>query len=66
MHPWTALGQLSAAALFAWFLTRDLRKPWYPRHAIGIIGLAITVICLTVGYCAARYDDAHVNRGVPE
>ncbi|MFN3457711.1 MAG: hypothetical protein ACK4Z8_09065 [Novosphingobium sp.] len=61
-----ALGLLSAVTVAAWAWTRHLRRDWYPRHAIGLAGLAVLVTCLTVGYCSARYGSEHASIGKQE
>lgn len=66
MHPWMALGLLAVIAVAAWAWTRSLRRDWYPPHVIGLTGLAVIVLCLSVGYCGARYDATHMDQGEPD
>lgn len=66
MHPWLALGLLVIVAVIAWAWTRSLRRDWYPPHVIGLAGLAVLILCGSVGYCGARYAEIHVSRGVPD
>lgn len=46
-----------------WWITRGLRKSWYPRFTVGITGAALLCLIGSLGALGAWYQSETVNRG---
>lgn len=66
MTPVVALTVLGALCAGAWWITRGLRKPWYPRFMVEILIVSFIALSLAVGYAGAAYEREHANMGEPE
>lgn len=60
------LGLFMAIPVAAWWLTRKLRKRWYPRFAIEAAMVVLFGFVGAVAVAGSIYDHSHINRGEPE
>lgn len=60
------IGLFAVIPAAAWWLTRKLRKPWYPRFAIPIAMALLFGFVGALGAAGVAYDHSHINRGEPE
>jgi len=55
-----------AAALLIWWLTRGLRKPWYPRFAVEAVFIAAVAGMMGLAFLGSWYNQSTINRGEPD
>lgn len=60
------IGLFVAIPVASWWLTRRLRKSWYPRFAIEIAAFLLFGFVGALALAGAAYDQSHINRGEPE
>lgn len=66
MNVISGLVLIAICTLAGWWLTRSLRRAWYPKWAIEIALLALIGLVVAVGFMGAIYERSHPNMGVPE
>jgi len=60
------LAGLALASFGAWWVTRDLRRPWYSRFAIELFAIGILLLAATLGGLGAWYDSVSPAYGEQE